>query len=138
MKIKKGLTLHNLQNPFFQFEKYRKTTKIIVISFCSYNQHLVMHQLYLFQAEISVPSSDSFPKVMTQGIEHGMVRMDRGQPVLLELFGHYANKFLHAGIVIGPIADYLQAVGQITVGIWKIRFQFQCSSVTLDGFSNIS
>ena len=82
--------------------------------------------------------SDGFPELVAQWVQHRVVRMDRWQPVLLELLRHDAHQLLHAGLVIRPVAHDLEAVGEIAVSVGEIWFQLQGSTVRLDGVGDVT
>lgn len=93
---------------------------------------------YLFNAQVGVAGRDSLPEIMAQRVEHGVVWVHRGQAVLLKLLGHDADQFLHAGLIVSPVAHNLQAVSQVAVRIREVRLQFQGSAVRLDSFWDVS
>ena len=67
-----------------------------------------------------------------------MVRMDRWQPIAFQLLADDVNEALHTRVVVGPIANDLQTVGQVAVRVRKVGFQFQRRAIRLDGFRDIA
>ena len=107
------------------FRSYLKATsseridkKVVIIRFYK-------EKKYLFNAEISVTCSNSFAEFMWQWIKHGMMWVDAGQSVFVELFSNDGNQFLHACLVVRPVAHNLKAMRKITVCVRKIWLQFQ-------------
>jgi hypothetical protein len=90
----------------------------------------------LLNAQIGVSGGDKLAELVREGVEHRVVRVHRRQPVLLDLLGHDSNKFLHADVVVAPVAHDLQAVCQIAVGIWEIWLQLQRRLVRVDRFGD--
>ena len=41
-----------------------------------------------------------------------MVRVDGGEPILLQLLLHHLHDLLHPGFVVGPVADDLEGCGE--------------------------
>lgn len=68
---------------------------------------LVEH-LDLLQTQLRVAVGDGLPEVMRKRIEHRVVRMDRGQAVLLELIGDDGYQGLLAGRVVRPVTNNLE------------------------------
>lgn len=93
---------------------------------------------HLLNTKISMPSSDSLPEFVRQGIQHGMMRMYARQSVLVQLLGDNRHQFLHSSFVVRPIAYYLQTMRQIAVGVRKIWLQLQRCSVRLYCFGNVA
>lgn len=62
----------------------------------------------LLDAQLRVAVGDGLPEIVAQRVEHRVVRVNRRQPVLLQLVGHDVDEGLHAGRVVGPIADNLR------------------------------
>ena len=75
---------------------------------------------------------------MGEGIEHGVVRMNAGQPILLQLIRHNVDNLLHAAAVVRPVADDLQAVGQVAVGVREVRLELEGGAVALDGLGYVA
>ena len=61
----------------------------------------------LLDAELGVPVGDGLSEIVAQRVEHRVVRVNRRQPVLLELVGHDVHEGLHPGRVVRPVADDL-------------------------------
>lgn len=83
-------------------------------------------------------SGNGLSEIVRQGIEHGVMRMNARQTVLLELLGNDGHQLLHSRVVVGPIADNLQAMRQIAIGIGKIGLELQCRSVGLNGLGDVA
>lgn len=82
--------------------------------------------------------SDSLTELVTQWVQHGVMRMNRRQSVLVQLFCNNTDKFLHASLVVGPVTNDLQAVSQVTVSVREVWLQLQGCSVRLDSFRDVS
>lgn len=67
---------------------------------------------YLLQAEVGVPGGDAFALGVCQRVQHAVVRMHRGQTVLLQLVLHNLHQLLHALVVICPITHNLHTPAQ--------------------------
>lgn len=83
-------------------------------------------------------SSDSLAELVTQWVQHGVMRMNRRQSVLVQLFRNNTDEFLHASLIVGPVTHNLQAVSQVAVSVWEVWLQLQGCSVRLDSFRDIS
>ena len=64
--------------------------------------------------------------------------MDAGQPVLLQLIRHNVHNLLHPPVVVRPVADDLEAVGQVAVRVGKVGLQLECGPIALDGLGNVA
>lgn len=82
--------------------------------------------------------SDSLTELVTQWVQHGVMRMNRRQSVLVQLFCNNTDKFLHASLVVGPVTNDLQAVSQVTISVREVWLQLQGCSVRLDSFRDVS
>lgn len=51
---------------------------------------------------------NSLPKTVRKGIQHAVMRVDRRQPVFLQLISYDANQLLHSFIIVGPVTDNLE------------------------------
>ena len=80
---------------------------------------------YLFNTQVCMAGCNCFTIIMRQRVEHRMVRVNRRQPIAFQLLANDVNQSFHSCIVVGPVTDDLQTMGQIAVSIGKIRFQFQ-------------
>ena len=52
-------------------------------------------------------SRDALSLLVAQRVQHAVMGMHRGQPILLQLVLHYLYEFLHALLVVVPVADNL-------------------------------
>lgn len=80
----------------------------------------------------------AFSIFMRQRVEHRMVRMYTGQSIPFQLFTDDMNNLFHARIIICPVANDLQTVRKVAVGVRKIRLQFQGRAIALNRFGNVS
>ena len=99
-------------------------------------------------------------------VQHAVVRVHRGQPVLVQLVGHDAHQLFHALVVVCPVTDdlgggdrirntphtvdrpsraqeaggdeYLETVGQVAVGVGEVWLEFQSCAVGSNGFWNVA
>ncbi len=67
----------------------------------------LMEDRYFLHAQLGVPGCDSFPLLMTERIQHGVMGMDGRKPLLLQLIVHNRHQLLHPLLVVAPVADYL-------------------------------
>ena len=92
----------------------------------------------LFYTEISVSSSDGLSEIVRQWIEHGMMRVNAGKSVFIELLGDDGHEFLHPSLVIGPVANDLQTMGEVAISIWEIWLQLEGCPVGLNGLGDVA
>ena len=98
----------------------------------------LVQNLDLLKTELGVSASNCFPEVVRQRVEHRVMRVDRGQPVLLQLVCNYVHNLLHPPAVVRPVADNLKTMGKVAVCIRKVWFQLEGSSVALDCFWDVA
>ena len=58
-------------------------THVVSVCVLPYNQKIKAKDSHLIQAEVPVPLSNSLPEAVRKRVQHTMMRMHRGQPVLL-------------------------------------------------------
>ena len=75
---------------------------------------------------------------MTERVQHGVVRVYRGESFLVQLVPNYHHYFPHPHFVARPVAYDLHAVGEVAVRVAKLGFQFQCHLVGLDCFGDLA
>merc|ERR1719397_1964637 len=100
-------------------------------------RRLVQH-LDLLQAELGVTTCYCFPELVRQGVEHGVVRVHGGKPVLLQLIRNNVHNLLHPSAVICPVTDNLQTMGEVAICIWEVWLQLKGSSVALDCLGDVA
>ena len=91
----------------------------------------------LLQTERSVASGYPFPLRVSQRVKHAVMRMDRWETVLRQLVGDNLNDTGHAGLVVRPVADDLETVGEVTEGVREIGFQLESHAVGGDGLGDV-
>jgi hypothetical protein len=69
-------------------------------------QHCFSDKIYVVPNPI-FPRASLSPKLMRERIEHGMMWMDAGQPILLQLIRHNVHDLFHAAAVVCPVANDL-------------------------------
>ena len=62
---------------------------------------------HLFKAELSMPCCDALPQLVGQRVQHAVVRVHRGQAVLLQLVTNNRDNLEHTLIIVAPIAHNL-------------------------------
>ena len=78
-----------------------------------------------------------FPLRVSQRVQHAVVRMDRRETVLCQLLGDDLNDTGHTGLVVRPVADDLETVGEVTEGVREIGFQLERHAVRGDGLGDV-
>ena len=56
-----------------------------------------------------MPVGDGLAVLVAQGVEHGVVRVNGRQSVLFQLITDNVDQRLHAGVVVCPVANDLDA-----------------------------
>ena len=74
---------------------------------CELVGRLVQHA-DLLQAELGVTIGDGLAELMAQRVEHGVMRVNAGQPVFVQLVGHDADQRLLSGCIVCPVAHNLR------------------------------
>jgi hypothetical protein len=75
---------------------------------------------------------------MGERIQHGMMGVDAGEAILLQLLGHNVDNLLHPAPIIRPIANDLQTMRQIAVRIGKVRLQLERRPIALNRLGNVA
>lgn len=91
----------------------------------------------LLHAQLRMLRRNRGPRLVFQWIEHRVMRMNTRQPFLVQLIVHNRHQPLHPVVIVGPVADDLQAVRQIAEGVREIWFQLQRRRVALYRFGNV-
>lgn len=106
---------------------------------------------HLLRTELGMLGGDGQPRLVFQGIEHGVVGMHRGQSLLAQLIVHDGHQPLHPAmpgsvyqrddrlpvVIVRPVTDNLEAVCQIAEGIGEVGLQFQGRRIGADRVGNI-
>ena len=99
---------------------------------------LLVQDADLLQAEHGVSVGDALPVLVGQRVQHGVMRVNRRQPILVQLIGHDGHQGLLSGHVVRPVADDLQTVGQVAVRVREVGLQFQSRAIGLDGLGDVA
>lgn len=54
-----------------------------------------------------MPLSDGLAEAVREGVQHAVVGVHRGQPVLIQLVSHDAHQLLHTLIIVCPVTHNL-------------------------------
>ena len=54
-----------------------------------------------------MPGGNALSLRVREWVEHAVVRVDGGEPVLLQLLLHHLYDLQHPGVVVGPVTDDL-------------------------------
>ena len=59
--------------------------------------------------------------------------VDRWQAIALQLLADNVNESLHASVIVAPVADDLQTVREVAVGVGKVGLELERRAIRLDG-----
>lgn len=60
-----------------------------------------------------MPLCNGLAEGMRQRVQHAVVRMHRGQTILVKLISHNAHQLFHSLIIISPVTDNLREETQL-------------------------
>ena len=77
-----------------------------------------------------MPGSDSLALLVCQRVEHAVVWVDGRQTVLGQLTLYDLDQFLHAVVVVRPVAHNLQRHQTMMISVKRVQVCLVCSAVS--------